>query len=108
LAREFPTLPIVLNHLGLIRPGLPDNFGLWAAGLRRLAEHPAVFCRVSALTEDTSGYSKLLYAHRHVVENFFGRIKRLRRVGTRYEKLSETFLGFVTLAAIIDWVHLEV
>ena len=53
-------------------------------------------------------YSETFYAHRHVVENFFARIKRKRRVGTRYEKLSETFLGFVTLAAIIDWLHFEV
>lgn len=53
-------------------------------------------------------YSELLYAHRHVVENFFARIKRFRRVGTRYEKLSTTFLGFVTLATILDWLHFEV
>jgi transposase len=53
-------------------------------------------------------YSELLYAKRHVVENFFARIKRLRRVATRYEKLSETFLGFVTLAAVLDWLHFEV
>jgi len=53
-------------------------------------------------------YSELLYAHRHVVENFFARIKRLRRIGTRYEKLSETFLGFITFAAVLDWLHFEV
>ncbi len=53
-------------------------------------------------------YSATFYAHRHVIENFFSRIKRKRRVGTRYEKLSETFLGFVTFAAIIDWVNFEV
>lgn len=53
-------------------------------------------------------YSELLYAHRHVVENFFARIKRMRRVGTRYEKLAETFLGFVSFAAVLDWLHFEV
>ena len=53
-------------------------------------------------------FSKVLYRHRHVVENFFGRIKRRRRIGTRYEKLSETFLGFVMLATILDWLHFEV
>ena len=53
-------------------------------------------------------YSKALYKHRHVVENFFARIKRHRRVGTRYEKLSITFLGFVTFATILDWLHFEV
>jgi len=53
-------------------------------------------------------YSKLAYAHRHVVENFFARIKRRRRISTRYEKLSETFLAFVTFATILDWLHFEV
>lgn len=53
-------------------------------------------------------FSETLYKHRHVIENFFARIKRFRRVGTRYEKLAETFLGFVTFATIIDWLHFEV
>ncbi len=44
------------------------------------------------------------YRKRHRVENFFQRIKRLRRVGTRYEKLALHFLGFVQLAAILDWL----
>ena len=40
----------------------------------------------------------------HRVENFFQRIKRFRRVGARYEKLGLHFLGFVQLAAILDWL----
>ena len=42
---------------------------------------------------------------RRVVENFFCRIKRHRRVATRYDRLTETFLSFVALAAIADWVR---
>ena len=38
------------------------------------------------------------------VENFFCRMKRHRRLATRYDKLPETYLGFVTLAAITDWI----
>jgi transposase len=34
--------------------------------------------------------------------------KRNRRIATRYEKLAVTFLGFVYLAAIIDWINFEV
>ena len=34
------------------------------------------------------------------VENFFERIKRYRRVATRYDRLAETFLGFVCLAIL--------
>ena len=53
-------------------------------------------------------YSQRLYRHRHTVENFFGRIKRHRRIATRYEKRAVTFLGFVYLAALIDWIAFEV
>lgn len=53
-------------------------------------------------------FSKTLYTERHLVENFFARIKRHRRIGTRYEKLAETFLGFVTFATIIDWIQIGV
>lgn len=44
------------------------------------------------------------YKKRHRVENFFQRIKRKRRIGTRYEKLDINFFAFVTLAAVLDWL----
>lgn len=44
------------------------------------------------------------YRLRHRVENFFCRIKRRRRISTRYDKLAATFLGFVQLAAVLDWL----
>jgi transposase len=45
-------------------------------------------------------FSAAVYRRRHRVENFFERIKRYRRVATRYDKLAETFLGFVCLAIL--------
>ena len=42
-----------------------------------------------------------LYRRRHRIENFFQRIKRYRRVATRYDKLGETFLGFVCLGILL-------
>lgn len=45
------------------------------------------------------------YRQRHKVENLFQRLKRHRRVGTRYEKNDLYFLAFVQLAAILDWLH---
>jgi transposase len=48
----------------------------------------------------TVSFSAKLYRRRHRVENFFQRIKRYRRVATRYDKLAETFLGFVCLAIL--------
>lgn len=49
-------------------------------------------------------YDKEIAKPRHVVENFFSRVKRFRRISTRYERLSETYESFVCLAAIKDWL----
>jgi transposase len=46
-------------------------------------------------------FSKVSYRKRHLVENFFERIKNFRRVATRYDKLAETFFGFACLAATL-------
>jgi transposase len=42
-----------------------------------------------------------LYKERHLVENFFQRIKRFRRVAMRFEKLSRNFLAFVQIASVL-------
>lgn len=53
-------------------------------------------------------FNPMLYAHRHTVENANARLKRFKRIGTRYDKLAETFLGFILLAASLDWLLSEV
>lgn len=45
-----------------------------------------------------------IYKERHLVENFFCKIKRYRRVATRYEKTAANFLGFVLFASIRVWL----
>lgn len=47
-------------------------------------------------------FHKGYYRHRHHVENFFQRIRRLRRIATRYDKLAEVFLNFILQAASLD------
>jgi transposase len=42
-----------------------------------------------------------MYKERHLVECFGEKIKQFRRVATRYDKLSGSFLGFVYLASIL-------
>ena len=49
-------------------------------------------------------YDKALYKERNRVERFFSRIKHYRRIATRYDKLAETFMGFVKLACIMLWL----
>jgi transposase len=49
-------------------------------------------------------YDKALYKERNRVERFFSRLKQCRRIATRYDKLAETFMGFVKLACIMLWL----
>jgi transposase len=46
-------------------------------------------------------WSKVVYRHRNLVERFFCRIKRFRRITTRYDKLAERFTSFISLVAAI-------
>ena len=47
-------------------------------------------------------YDKELYKRRNAVERFFLRIKRFRKIFTRYDKLDIIFSGFILFAMIID------
>lgn len=47
-------------------------------------------------------YDKERYKRRNEVERYFLRIKRFRKVFTRYDKLDFVYLGVVTLAMIFD------
>jgi transposase len=49
-------------------------------------------------------YHRGFYRQRHKIENFFQRIKVYKRISTRYEKLALTFLSFILLGAIFDWL----
>ena len=51
------------------------------------------------------GYDKARYKERNQVERFFSHIKQCRGIATRYDKLAETFMGFVTLANIMLWLR---
>jgi transposase len=70
--------------------------------LRQTAANKGIRTCIPARTNRTTTvpFSATVYRRRHRVENFFQRIKRYRRVATRYDKLAETFLGFVCLAIL--------
>lgn len=45
-----------------------------------------------------------LYKERHLVECFFNKLKKYRRLATRYEKLACTFAAFLSLASSLVWL----
>ncbi len=50
-------------------------------------------------------YDKELYKGRHLIENFFAKLKQYRGIATRYDKTSQNFLGAIYLAATIIWLN---
>ena len=51
-------------------------------------------------------YDRPLYGERHLIENFFAKIKQFRAIATRYEKTARNFLAAVQLVASVVWVKL--
>lgn len=50
-------------------------------------------------------YDEDLYRARHLIENFFARLKQFRAIATRYDKRAATFLGAIYLAASLTWLN---
>jgi transposase len=50
-------------------------------------------------------YDKELYKARHLIENFFAKLKQFRAIATRYDKLARNFLAGIHLAATAIWLN---
>jgi transposase len=50
-------------------------------------------------------FDKEAYKARHLIENFFCRLKQYRAIATRYDKTARNFLAAVHLAAAIIWLN---
>ena len=50
-------------------------------------------------------YDKDLYVARHLIENFFCKLKQYRAIATRYDKTACNFLAAVYLAAALVWLN---
>ena len=50
-------------------------------------------------------YDRQLYAARHLIENFFAKVKQFRAIATRYEKTARNFLAAIQLVATVIWLN---
>lgn len=46
-----------------------------------------------------------LYKERHLVECFFSKIKHFRRIFSRFDKMAESYMGFLAFASSIIWLR---
>ena len=50
-------------------------------------------------------YDRELYAARHLIENFFAKIKQFRAIAPRYEKTARNFPAAIRLVASVVWLN---
>jgi len=50
-------------------------------------------------------FDKYTYKARHLIENFFAKIKQFRAIATRYDKTARNFLAAVHLVAAAIWLN---
>jgi transposase len=50
-------------------------------------------------------FARELYKERHLVENFFCKLKQFRAIATRYDKTARNFLAAIHLAAAPIWLN---
>jgi transposase len=50
-------------------------------------------------------FNRELYKERHLIENFFCKLKQFRAIATRDDKTARNFLAAIHLAAAIIWLN---
>ncbi len=50
-------------------------------------------------------FDRDLYKARHLIENFFAKLKQFRAIATRYDKTERNFLAAIHLAAAAIWLN---
>ncbi len=50
-------------------------------------------------------YDEELYKARHLIENYFCKLKQFRAIATRYDKTARNFLGAIFLAGAYVWLN---
>lgn len=70
--------------------------------IRTIGSEPVIPCRKHR--REQIDYDTHVYKERHLVENFFCKMKEFRRLSTRYDAMTDVFRAFVVLAAVLIWL----
>jgi transposase len=113
---EQPTLPTLMERGAVKRPGrgrprirpgaVVGDKGYSSAKARRYlkSRRIAAVIPTKADQEPLPAFDRRAYRERNVVERLINRLKRFRRVATRYEKRAASYRAMVVLAAILLWL----
>lgn len=104
-AHDAPLLPALLDHpvapLAVVADKAYDSEAIRQA-IRDDGAVPVIPVRITAKRQQR--YDRRLYRLRNIVERFFCRLKDMRRVATRFDKLAQNFLAAIYLFATRFWV----
>ena len=81
-------------------PGQDGSFRTPLARAGKTAVIPA-----KANRRENRPFDRDLYKARHLIENFFAKLKQFRAIATRYDKTARCFLAGIYLAAAIIWLN---
>ena len=113
---EQPVLPTLMERGAVKRPGRgrprirPDRVagdkGYSSPTVRRYLTRRGIGAIIPtrADQEPLPTFDRAAYRERNVVERLINRLKRWRRIATRYEKRAANYLAMLTLAAILLWL----
>jgi putative transposase len=95
-----------LPNLPALAAAVMDK-GYDSDAIRHLLQDQGIEAVIPGKTNRTEAivYDKEQYKLRQKVERFFNKLKQFRRIATRYEKLSRTFLAFVHIVAA--WIMIR-
>ena len=68
-------------------------------------KNKAVVIPPKANRKVTRTYDRDIYKARHLIENFFAKLKQFRAIATRYDKTARNFLAGVHLTASAIWLN---
>ena len=54
-----------------------------------------------SMRKEPRAYDRIKYHARHLIENFFAKLKQYRAIATRYDKTARNFFGGIHLAATV-------
>lgn len=69
-----------------------------------LAQGKSVVIPSRTTSKVRRNYDRYLYQARHLIENFFSKLKQYRAIAMRYVKTARNFLGAIHLAATVVWL----
>lgn len=73
--------------------------------LSRMGVEPVIPYRRSEHRSDRRSLNGRAYRGRNVIERCVGRLKEMRRIGTRYEKLASSYLAMLTLGMAVLYLR---